>query len=270
MDVEEIVITLKFLGSEEQIEMSLPLNLEIPALKTLATDYTDIPQERMRLLWRANALRDGTLASNNVEDGAVIKIVPQRDQQAAATARAQYEAERLRRPRDADDRINDLRRTVVDLQQQVAQITRHANTVLCDLNRHMVNAFRSLNQLQMGLTGEMLQRWNDVRSRLSGYDAQLDAGRIVIREGRRAAVERPAQRGNAQAPPRVMNQQRHDPEPAPAPQAARPAPMPVPGDAIFSQDELQMIERDANVEPRANFQFSAACGQGKVFDQSHV
>ena len=270
MDVEEIAITLKFLGSEEQIEMSLPLNLEISALKTLAMDYTDIPQERMRLLWRANALRDGTLASNNVEDGAVIKIVPQRDQQAAATARAQYEAERLRRPRDANDRINDLRRTVIGLQQQAAEITRRANDVLSELNRRTATAFRSLNQLQTELAGEILQRWNDATSRLSGYDAQLDAGRIVIREGRRAAVERPLQRGNAQAPARAMNQQRHAPEPAPAPQAARPAQMPVPVDAIFSQDELQTIERDASVEPRANFQFSAACGQGKVYDQSHV
>ena len=268
----EADITLKILGNDQCVEMTLPTNLEISALKTLATDYTTIPVDQMRLLWRGRALSNGTLETNNIDTNATIKVVPQRNRETAMLAKMEYERERLRRPRDAQDRIETLRTAVANIQEQISEMTIQLNDVLLLLNRNDPTAEQQWLDLRQRLGTDFLTRWNESAAAFGEYQAQLDGGRIVIRDAPRAAhsTEQPPTRTEQQEVP-IQQQAQTPMQRMPEEQQEHPAHrMPVPDDVIFNAEDLQRIDRDSQTPPRAAYNFPVSYGNGLVHQRIYM
>lgn len=74
-----ISINLKTTASDQVHTIEVPENLEVTALKQLASDYTNIPADEMRLIFCGKALKNGTtLDTYNVKDGTTIHVFPGR------------------------------------------------------------------------------------------------------------------------------------------------------------------------------------------------
>ena len=77
-DEQMVKIKIKILGSEQDHEIEVPLNLTIESLKVLIQDYVDdSTSESLRLIFRGHSLKNNeTLATHHIENGHTIIVVP--------------------------------------------------------------------------------------------------------------------------------------------------------------------------------------------------
>lgn len=77
-DEQMVKIKIKILGSEQDHEIEVPLNLTIESLKILIQDYVDDSSaESLRLIFRGHSLKNNeTLATHHIENGHTIIVVP--------------------------------------------------------------------------------------------------------------------------------------------------------------------------------------------------
>jgi hypothetical protein len=76
---ECITLRLKLLGSDQIEELEIPLDLATDSLFQLSADIFDLPSESLRFIFEGRALRPGgTLASYNITDQSIIRIIPKK------------------------------------------------------------------------------------------------------------------------------------------------------------------------------------------------
>lgn len=181
-------INLKILGNSEVVTIPLPNNITMESIKILASDYTDIPIDKMRLILTGRAMRNGTtLKDYDVHNGSTIHIVPERERNQrpqpqrqppsniqqpspAQVQEQQNQQNQEQQPNQQNERNQEnvqptfpapnsdlvqLRTAVSNVQQYLSEISFAASTLQ-----------RAVNQPSVGTSNEALanlcQRVNDV------------------------------------------------------------------------------------------------------------
>ena len=170
---EEITVTVKILGEEPIEPMILPLDTTVDTIRELASDYTNIQVEQMRVLYRGHALEPSiTLDSLNVHDEITLNIVSQSDRPTRPPPKPPM-----------SEKENELRRQITQLQIRITRLTRDIAEVqnaingnrisevipaFAQLKERAVNTFAEINTLQAQITYHKCRK---VRGFLSIEDA---------------------------------------------------------------------------------------------------
>ncbi|EAY14227.1 Ubiquitin family protein [Trichomonas vaginalis G3] len=79
---ELISINLKAMNSDEMHAIQVPKDITVDSLKVLASDFTNIPVENMKLIFCGKSLKNGTKISEyNISDGQAIIVFKGRSQE---------------------------------------------------------------------------------------------------------------------------------------------------------------------------------------------
>lgn len=172
MNEESITVYLKFIGEADPVDLVIPTNLEIEGLITLATDYTDIPNEKIRLLYNGHALnRSGTIRSCNINDGDTINVVQTRVRRIIQNPpQTGIRSEQYRRLLHA---IGESQRNISDLSLGLAslQINISGNNAL-SANRSLVNYLNRFDNLYPDIL--------NLRSEINSYQANQNGEEVEI------------------------------------------------------------------------------------------
>ncbi|KAH0796048.1 housekeeping protein [Histomonas meleagridis] len=168
-DIDLIDISIKILGNTEPVEMSVPENIEVESLKILVSDYTDIPIEKMRFIYKGRALsNDSNLSHYNISNGAKINLVPSREslsqqQSSPSPATNSHEPSTLPPPNQSTH----------DIQRVVSQY----HTIITKLNSSVAKLQNTISSNDPDATNsalhELYEIWNNEKQNLEQYKTEI-------------------------------------------------------------------------------------------------
>jgi hypothetical protein len=249
MDDEEISINLKILSSAEPASLSVPRNLTIGSLRTLAADFTDLPPDRVRLLFNGRALLDTqNLTDHDITNGSVIRVVPLRPSPVPPPTFANFRGVRASIVR-FQDTIGRLLLSIATLQQQLNGDGEPPAAALSE--------FQALAQSSLSRVIQVRDEVADFFNPQPSSPAEAPRPRTEVAD---TEIEVPRIQPGTVAPARPIDD---EPEVPRVKAPTRPA-------LILTEEELAIVNRDVE-EMRTNpivVHFDSLYRPGRVFEDN--